>query len=132
MNPETKLRISKLSRYLYAYAAMIFIGVLWNIADGEIENMRDFIRGVVRCLVMFYLSNTIWQLRKVNWWVITIASAIFAMFGIGGIFIGFIGGVAYANTQLLQIGIIAIPATIILVMIFKLAIYKDVRQQFVN
>lgn len=132
MNPDTELKILRISRYLYIYAAMILVGLLWNIADGGIENIRDAIRGVVRCAVMFYLSKTIWQLRKVNWWAIAIASCIFAIFGIAGIVIGLVGGVVYENTQLLQIGIIVIPATVLLAKVFQLVVVKDVRRQFIN
>ena len=132
MPPEIKLNISRISRYLYIYASMILVGVLWNIADGEIENIRDFVRGIIRGIAMFYLSKTIWQLKKVNWWAITIASCIFAILGIMGIIIGLVGGVVYENTQLLQIGIIVIPATLILLKVFQLAIKKEVREKFIN
>ena len=132
MNQDTELKILRISRYLYIYAAMILVGLLWNIADGGIENIRDAIRGVVRCAVMFYLSKTIWQLRKVNWWAIAIASFIFAIFGIAGIVTGLVGGVVYENTQLLQIGIIVIPATVLLAKVFQLVVVKDVRRQFIN
>jgi len=132
LNPETKIKIYRISRYLYIYASIIFIGILWNIADGEIENVRDFIRGIIRSAVMVYLSRSIWELKKAIWWAITIASFVFAVLGVAGLIVGFVGGVAYANAKLLFIGIIVLPATIMLAQTFCLSIQKDVRQQFVN
>ncbi len=132
MSPETEVKINRISRYLYIYASMIAIGVVWNIADGEIENVRDFVRGIIRAAVMVYLSKTIWDLKNVSWWAITISSCVFTLFGVIGVVVVFIGGVAYANTQLLFIGVIVLPATILLLKIFLLTIQKDVRQQFVN
>ena len=63
MNQETELKIGKISRYLYTYASFIITGLLWDVADGEIDNLRDFIRGIFRAIVMIYLAKTIWDLK---------------------------------------------------------------------
>ncbi len=132
MEAKTQNKISQMSRYLYLYATFIIVGLIWNVMDGEIESMRDFIRGTVRAIVMIYLSKTIWDLKKAYWWVIVGTSCAFALLGIMGIFLGLVGGVIFENKTLFFIGIIVIPATILLAQIFYLAIQKDVRQQFVH
>ena len=132
MENDTKIKIEKISKYLYSYAFFIAIGLVWNIVDGEIENLRQFIRGAVRAFVMIYLARTIWSLKKVSWWLIAGASCLFSIFGVVGVLFGFVGGIALANTQLLFIGVIVLPATILLVRTFLLVIQKDVKQQFIN
>lgn len=132
MSTDTELRINKISRCLYIYASIIAIGVLWNILDGEIENVRDFIRGIVRSAVMFYLAKTIWDLKKISWWAIMIASCIFSLFGVVAIVLVVIGGIALENTQLLFLAGIILPSLILLTQTFLLVIQKDVRERFVN
>jgi len=101
MKPETAVKIQRISRYLYIYASILIIGLLWNILDGEIESFRDFFRGIVRAAVMVYLSKSIWDLRKVSWWVISCASCAFSFFGVfGSIFslIASVQSVAWAGS----------------------------------
>jgi len=132
MKPETAVKIQRISRYLYIYASILIIGLLWNILDGEIESFRDFFRGIVRAAVMVYLSKSIWDLRKVSWWVISCASCAFSFFGVFGSIFSLIAGAAIASSELFFLGIVILPATIILVKTFLLSIQKDVREQFTN
>ena len=132
MDDVTKVKIAKISRNLYAYAIILAIGVLWNMVDGEVENVRDFVRGIVRSAVMFYLAKTIWDLKKVSWWVIVIASCVFSVFGIVAMMIGFVGGIALENKQLIIIGMIVLPSLILLARTFFLAVQKDVKASFIN
>ena len=132
MEPETEIKIKKISRYLYVYASILTLGVLWNMADGEIESMRALVDGIVRAIGTAYFAKTIWELKSGYWWVIACGSCIFAFVGVIGVLLGIVGGIALTNTTLLFIGFYVLPATIALAMVFYLSIQEDVRKQFTN
>ncbi len=129
---QTEKKIAAISRLLVIYSLFIFAGLLWNVADGGIENMHQFIRGVVRGIVMFYLARTIWQYKKVHWWMITGLSLVFSIVGLGGIILLIMGGVMNDRMQYVTLAVIIVPVIVLLLRVFYLSIQKDVRQQFVN
>lgn len=132
MEPETELKIRKISRYLYVYASILTLGVLWNMADGEIESTRDLVNGIVRAIGTAYFAKTIWELKSGYWWVIACGSGILAFLGVIGVLLGIVGGIAFTSKTLLYIGVYVLPATAALAMVFYLSIQEDVRKQFTN
>ena len=132
MELETEIKIKKISRYLYVYAAILTFGVLWNIADGEVESKRDLINGIVRAIGTAYFAKNIWELKSGYWWVIACGSGILAFAGVFSVLLGIVGGIAFTNSTLLFIGVYVLPATAALVMAFYLSIQEDVRKQFTN
>ncbi len=129
---QTEKKIAAISRLLVIYGLFIFAGLLWNAADGGIENMHQFIRGVVRGIVMIYLARTIWQYKKVHWWMITGLSLVFSIVGLSAIVLLIMGGVMNDRMQYVTLAVITVPVIVLLLRVFYLSIQKDVRQQFVN
>ena len=132
MEPETETKIRKISRYLYVYAAILTLGILWSMADGEIESMRDLVNGIVRAIGTAYFAKNIWELKSGYWWVIACGSCILAFVGVIGVLLGIVGGIALTTSTLLYIGVYLLPATAALAMAFYLSIQEDVRKQFTN
>jgi len=132
MDTITQNKIIQISRCLWAYGVILILGVLWDLVDGEIESARDAIRGVVRSAVMIYLAKTIWDLKRLSWWVMTICSCLFSVFGVIAVVLLFSGGIVTSQVKYVFMSAIIIPTLLLLVRTFMLLIQKDVKSQFVN
>ncbi len=132
MDKITEIKINRISNYLFAYGAIIVCGLIWNVFDGDIENTKDCIRGVLRVIVASYLAVTIWDLKKTSWWFITIATGFLII--VGFISLVFVAATGAFNEQfkLLTFVLLVVPALAVLIRIFLTAIQKDVKSQFVN
>ncbi|PKG36923.1 hypothetical protein [Psychromonas sp. Urea-02u-13] len=132
MENDTEVKIRKISQYLWAYAIILILGALWNVLDGDIENIRDFIRGIIRSCVMIFLAKTIWDLKKASWWCIASLTCLFSVFGIVAVVMLFVAGVMVDQSKIVFMALTIIPTVALLIKIFLLIIQKDVKVQFLN
>ena len=130
MDKETEIKINKISNYLLAYATLIVLKLIYDVVDGDIENIRHFIRGGIRAAAAIYIALTIWELKKSYWWAIVLASGFFLFAGGAGLVMIFAAGVFYQHYSILSFVLLMLPALGLLAKIFFLTIQKDVKVQF--
>ncbi len=132
MDKNTERKINRISNYLFAYGAIIVCGLIWNVFDGDIENTKDCIRGVLRVIAACYLAVTIWDLKKSSWWFITIATGLLTIIGCISLVMVVATGAFAEQYKTITFVLIVVPALAVLIRIFLIAIQKDVKSQFVN
>ena len=132
MEAEAERKIRMVEYCLYAYAAILIGGLIWNLIDGGIESHRDFIRGILRTAFTLFLAWSIWSLRKIYWWLISLFCIGFASLGTLSIVLLSLGIFTKGDYALLHLLIPVIPSTLTLAAIVFLMMQRDVRNSFVQ
>jgi hypothetical protein len=129
INPQTFQKVKMIQRLMYTYAVILIVGLVWNAVDGEIENIRQFLRGAGRSIVVIIIAREIFSLKKWIWWMITVSTGGLTLFGIVAIVtFAFLG--AFNSLEVVKLLLILIPSMTIIFRTFILIIKPDVRQVF--
>lgn len=82
MNEHLEPRVTRVKRDFYIYAAILAMGIIFNMIDGGIEDYGDVFRAIVRIVGVIAIAQMLNLESKTIWWVAVVICGVFFALGV--------------------------------------------------